>query len=198
MTITDIKQQVKREGRYSIFIDGKFGFGLSESGLLSSGLYVGQELSKEEIEKLKDTALYDKFYNNVLNLILRRRRSEWEIREYLKRKNSPAPLVEELLNKLSNNNYVNDSDFARAWIENRRLLRPTSRRKLVLELKQKRVSEEVINEALGADTTDEKQVLKELITKKRKIARYKDDTKLMRYLISQGFNYHDIKYEMDK
>lgn len=198
MQITSIKQQIKREGRYSVFVDGKYSFSLSELGLINSGLHVGQEISKEELEKLKDTALYDKFYNNVLNLLARRVRSEWEIRDYLKRKNSPAPLIEEILNKLSNNNYVNDREFARMWVENRRLLRPTSRRKLMAELKAKRVSEEDIKKALEQDETDEEQVLKELVAKKRKIARYRDDQKLMRYLADQGFNYTDIKSALTK
>ncbi len=193
MRISSIKQQVKRAERYSVFVDDKYSFSLSELGLINSGLHVGQEIDKEELEGLKDTALYDKFYNNVLNLLARRPRSEWEIHDYLKRKDSPAPLIEKILNKLSKNGYVNDKEFARIWIENRRLLRPTSRRKLIAELKQKRVSQEAITEAIGQDETDETQVLKDLIAKKRKIARYQDDQKLMRYLAGQGFNFDNIK-----
>ncbi len=49
MQVTDIKQQVKREGRYSIFVDGKFVFGLSENSLMTSGLRIGLELTKDEL-----------------------------------------------------------------------------------------------------------------------------------------------------
>lgn len=193
MKISAIKQQIKRAERYSVFIDDKYSFSLSELGLINSGLHAGQEIDKEGLENLKDTALYDKFYNNVLNLLARRPRSEWEIRDYLKRKNSPAPLIEKILNKLSKNGYVNDKEFARIWIENRRLLRPTSRRKLIAELKLKRISDEAITEAISQDETDEIQVLRDLAAKKRKIARYQDDQKLIRYLAGQGFNFGDIK-----
>jgi NUDIX domain. len=53
MKITAITQQVKRTDRYSIFVDGKYAFSLSESGLLASGLAVGQELTPAELKKLK-------------------------------------------------------------------------------------------------------------------------------------------------
>lgn len=193
MQITDVKQQIKRSDRYSIFVDGKYAFSLSEGGLVDSRLHIGQEVTKEELEKLKDTALLDKIYNKVLGLLARRQRSEWEIREYLKRNETPPLLTEEILNKLSELNYVDDKKFATMWVENRRLLKSTSLRRLKLELKQKRVPDEMIQEVLVDDETDEKQVLRELVEKKQKITRYQDKQKLMQYLIRQGFNYGDIK-----
>lgn len=197
MQVTAIKQQVKRTSRYSVFVDNKYRFSLSEAGLISSGLSVGKDLSREELEALKETAVFDKAYGNTVALLARRQHSEWEVRDYLRRKNSPAPLTNEILNKLSVNGLVNDVKFAAMWIENRRLLRPISRRRLAYELKQKRVNEEVIQKALEEDETDDGSVLKELITKKRKQSRYQDNLKLMRYLSRQGFSYSDIKTALE-
>lgn len=45
---------------------------------------------------------------------------------------------------------------------------------------------------LAEDETDERQVLRELIAKKRKTSRYQDD-QLIAYLARQGFAYDDIK-----
>jgi SOS response regulatory protein OraA/RecX len=36
-------------------------------------------------------------------------------------------------------------------------------------------------------------VLRALVDKKRKQTRYQDETRLMRYLVSQGFGYDDVK-----
>ena len=44
MKITDIKAQVRRAGRYSIFVDGKYAFSLSDTALLEQKLKLGQEL----------------------------------------------------------------------------------------------------------------------------------------------------------
>jgi regulatory protein len=101
--------------------------------------------------------------------------------------------VEKILNKLSINGYVNDEQFAKRWVENRRLMKATSRRKLMMELKQKRIPNDIIDKVLAddKDQVNEREVLKELIEKKRQ--RYPDHLKLMQYLARQGYNYDDIK-----
>lgn len=193
MKITAIKQQAKRRGRYSIYIDEKFAIGLSESELLRLGLFLGQELTQDELALFKDQSNQSKWFDKVLNLLSYRPRSEWEIKEYLRRKDCPPEIIESLLNKLSVNGYVNDEQFARRWIESRRQLKPTSRRKIAMELKVKRIDNSIIDEVLTADKsdTDELQIIKDLITKKSQ--RYPDKVKLMQYLARQGFSYEDIK-----
>ncbi|MBI5357256.1 RecX family transcriptional regulator [Candidatus Saccharibacteria bacterium] len=193
MKITDIKQQVKRKDRYSIFIDGKYSFALSEGKLLELGLAIGQEFDKTQLETAKDEAHLDKAVYSVMDLISRRPRSGWEIKDYLKRKGYEASEIEQVVKLLSEKGYVNDLDFARRWVESRRLLKSTSKRKLRLELMQKRVSEEAITKVLEDDETDEAEVLEELIAKKRSQTRYQDREKLIAYLLRQGFNYSDIK-----
>ncbi len=193
MKVTDIKAQVKREGRYSIFVDGKYSFSLSENELLNAGIKIGQEFDEAGLEKLKQTAVEDKAMMRAYDLLARRQRSTHEMREYLKRKDYEPELIEKILNKLSDREYLDDEKFARAWVENRRLLKSTSKRRLMLELQQKRISSEIISLVLEEDETDEQQVLKDVITKKRTQTRYNDEQKLIAYLLRQGFNYSDIK-----
>jgi len=193
MKITAIKQQVKRADRFSVYIDGKYSFSLGELDLINCGLSIGRELSQQTLGELKDTAEFGGMYDRALSYIMIRPRSEWELREYLKRKKSPAPQTEKILNKLSISGYINDKKFAEAWVNNRRLLKSTSRRRLIQELRQKRVADDVIEQVLSEDETDEPEVLKQLVAKKRKQSRYQDDLKLMQYLARQGYNYGDIK-----
>lgn len=198
MKITAIKQQVKDHARYSIFVDDKFSFGLSELGLINSGIKIGQEISKEDLANYKDTSELDKLYGRVLNLLARRPRSEWEIRDNLKRKNVDPEKTDSILNMLSKRGYVDDKEFATRWVENRRLLKSISRRKLVVELKQKRISEDVISEVIAQDETDELEVLRDEIAKKRRQTRYQEDSKLIAYLARQGYNYGDIKQALEE
>lgn len=193
MKITDIKQQVKTQGRYSIFVDGKFSFGLGETALMQSGIRVGKELSNEELADLKDTSRTDKAYNQALGMIARRARSEWEMREYLKRKDYDPELVDSLIERLYASKWLDDTEFARRWVDNRRLLKATSKRRLTQELKAKRVSDDIIANVLADDQTDELDVLRNLIERKQKQSRYQDSQKLTAYLLRQGFNYDDIK-----
>lgn len=181
------------KGRYSIFVDEKYAFSLSDTALLDTKLYVGQDLTEQELKEYKELSADDKIYGLVLRYLATRPRSKWEIETYLARKHSPPPLQEKILNKLSINNLIDDKAFAESWVASRRLLKPISTRRLQLELKQKRISEEIIQQVLADDETDEKTVLKELITRKRKQSKYQDNEKLIAYLSRQGFNYGDIK-----
>ncbi len=193
MKITAIKQQSKDKGRYSVFVDGKFSFGVGEFTLIHATIRVGQDVSKEQILQYKEQSTTEKYYAAVLRLLSRRSRSKWEITTYLRRKGVTNEKIQLILNMLSERGYVDDSKFAYVWVENRRLLKPTSRRKLVAELKAKRISDEIISEVLSSDTTNDKDVLQEEITRKRRQTRYQDDKKLIAYLSRQGYSYGDIK-----
>lgn len=193
MHITAIKQQVKDRGRYSVFVDGHFSFGISESALIESGIANGQEITNVELQQFKDSAEVDKAYNKALGLIARRLRSEWEIREYLGKKNCPIDHIDYIISTLYERNWLNDESFARMWVENRRLLKSASARRITQELKAKHVREDIIQKVLEEDTHDERSVLMELIVRKRKQTRYQDDQKLLAYLVRQGYNYQDIK-----
>jgi regulatory protein len=194
--VTDIKQQVKRQGRYSVFIDEKYSFSLSENELMKSGIRIGREFSKVELEDLQNTATMDKAYMRSLDLLSRRARSEWEMRDYLKRKEYEQDIIDKIIVKLNEAGYIDDYKFASSWVENRHLLKSISQRKLWQELKQKHIADEIINEVLAMDETDEQETLKILIEKKRSQTRYQDDKKLIAYLAGQGFRYDDIKSTM--
>lgn len=193
MKVTDIKQQVKRAARYSIYLDGKYLFSLSEGELLSSGIRIGKEYSQDELDELKQRAISDKAYMRALDYLAIRIRSQWEITDYLRRKDYDSPTIEPILNKLSEYGYVDDKKFAEAWVANRQLLKPTSLLRLRQELQQKHVSRDVISEVLSEQDIDEQAMLRQLIERKRLQSRYQDQQKLIAYLLRQGYRYDDIK-----
>jgi regulatory protein len=192
MNITSIKQQVKRKDRYSIFIDGVYICSLSESGLLSEGLHVGQALTSSEVSALKKTSGADKAYGNALRYVAIRLRSEWELRTYLQRKQVDEPVADTIIARLKKVQLLDDLAFARAWVANRRTLKSISKRKLQMELAQKHVPETIAREALSEDVVNERDALRELAQKKH--ARYPDRNKFMQYLARQGFGYDDISH----
>lgn len=194
MKITKITQQVKRTNRYSIYVDDKYAFSLSESALLESGLASGQELTGGQIESYKQLSADDKLYNRALNYVALRPRSVWEVEFYLQRKDSPAPLTKQITNKLKHFGLLDDKKFAEAFVRDRRLLRSSSVRKITNELRKKHIAADVIEQVMAEDETDEGDLLRALVAKKRQQTKYKnDDLKLMQYLARQGFNYTDIR-----
>lgn len=193
MKITAIKAQVKRPDRYSIYVDDTYAFSLSDQALLETRLAPGDELDEAELKRLKQRSADDKLYAAALRYVALRPRSTWEMESYLLRKGSPAPLNEQITNKLCKLDLLNDEQFARSFVADRRLLRPTSRRRLIMELRKKRVNDEIIRNAVGSDQEEELSALRQVIERKRRQSRYQDEQKLMQYLARQGYAYDDIK-----
>jgi regulatory protein len=198
MKITSIKQQVKQAGRYSVFVDDAYSFSLSESLLLQTKIVSGQELSAEQVHGFKQLSADDKIYARALRYIAMRPRSMWEMSTYLKRKDAPEALVDQIIEKLTDLGLLNDEKYATSFVHDRQLLRPTSRRKLELELKMKRIADQHIRTAIAANEVQEVDNLAQVIAKKRRQSKYQDDQKLMQYLARQGFGYSDIKSALEQ
>jgi regulatory protein len=193
MKITAIKQQERRKDRYSVYVDEKYAFSLSEAALLDSKVASGQELTGEQVKAYKQLSAEDKVYGNALRYAAMRRRSRWEMEFYLQRKDAPPALAQQIIDKLSDLGFIDDLAFAQAWVENRHLLRPTSKRKLQQELRAKRVASDIIDKVLREDVAADRDELRNLVIRKRRQSKYQDDQKLMQYLARQGFGYEDIK-----
>jgi regulatory protein len=196
MQVSAIRQQERRKDRYSVYVDNKYAFSLSEGALLDSRLASGQELTGEQVQGFKQLSAEDKLYGNALRYAAMRRRSRWELENYLRRKDAPPDSTAQILERLADLGFVDDSVFAQAWVENRRLLKPVSKRKLQQELKAKRVANDIIDQVLRDDQSTDHEELVKLIERKRRQTKYQDDNKLMQYLARQGFGYEDIKAAM--
>jgi regulatory protein len=193
MIITAIKQQLRAKGRYSIYVDTRYAFSLSADALLAERLVPGQELDTQELKQYKTLSGEDRASDLAVTYAVSRRRSRWELHEYFRRKEWGDELQQKIIKRLEQLDLVNDEEFAEAWVRNRRLLKPVSRRRLVQELHQKHVAAECIERALQGDETSERDVLLDLISRRRRQTRYQDDIKLMQYLVRQGFGYDEVK-----
>jgi regulatory protein len=161
--------------------------------LLEQKLASGQELDATQLDAYKQLSADDKAFNRVLRYAAMRARSQGELADYMRRKQIAEETAQQILLRLTKIGLVDDAAFARAWVDNRRLLKPVSRRRLVQELRMKHVDPEIIDRVLAEDPADEFTVLRELVARKRKQSKYQDDMKLMQYLARQGFGYDDIK-----
>jgi regulatory protein len=191
MKITELKQQVKRADRVSVYVDSKYSFSLSSEELLSTKLYKGMVLSSTELSDLTKLSERSLVKAQCYHYLSYRPRSQWEMETYLKRKGYSVQIIEDTIKYLINQNLVNDNEFANRWIENRVLLKPTSINVLKLELKQKHISQGIINEALENHDINELEIIK------RQQSGYKEDLKLMQFLVRRGFNYGLIKRALD-
>lgn len=193
MRITDIKPAIKTPGRWNIFVDGKYSFSLLESQVLEGGVRIGRDLTREELTALQDDSAFGKAYARALELVFRRLRSEKELYDYARRKGWTDELRDRVIEKLRSKGYIDDKKFAESWVRSRVAIKPSSRRKLELELRQKGVASAIIHEVLQGENSDhdELSALRAIVAKKR--TRYGDEQKFMEYLARQGFRFDAIK-----
>lgn len=204
-TITKITAGVKDPNRANIFLDGRFAFSLDIAQVVDLEVKVGQKVDEKRLGELRSASEFGKLYQRTLEWALARPRSESETRDYLRQRKlrrsalnwqreregkKPLPELQDdtmalVLKRLVEKKYVDDLKFAQYFIENRRLRKGISPRRLKMELKQKGIEDDLIQQVTDlTERTEEEEILK-VVRKKRK--KY-DDTKLIAYLVRQGFD----------
>ena len=189
MKITAIRQQVKNSERVSVFVDEVYSFSLSLDELLQQKLKKDLELDDSDIKRLKKISDDGKLRARALEWLLNRPHSIREFKDYLYRKKADPELAAALTQEFSDKNYLNEQKFGE-WLIELHQRRGKSNRAIRAELFKKGLGREMIDELMESQAEDEGQRLKNLISKKRKSSRYKNDPqKLAKYLTAQGFGY---------
>ena len=144
--ITAIELQKKRKDRVNVYINEVYSFSLP---LWAAGsLKKGDPIAQSKIDELKYLDNKDKAFQRAVSYLAIRPRSRKEIRQHLGNKGFVPDSIESAIERLEHYGYINDSEFARLWIETRRRQRPRGTFGLRYELRQKGISEEIIENAL--------------------------------------------------
>jgi regulatory protein len=197
-TISAVKVQRRGRERANIFLDGTFAFSLGKEVVEEQGLHLGQVLTDSQIEELVGADLFGKCYNAALRLLSYRPRSDAEIRARLSRRFGKE-IIDRVLFQLKARQMVDDAAFAQFWRENRESFSPRSKRLLKLELRQKGIDPEVVDEVLeGFD--DDESAYRAAKRKGRTLERDYETfrRKLGAILGRRGFNYGVINRTIER
>lgn len=190
--ITALEVQQGNKRRVNVSLDGQFAFGLAMRHALQ--LKKGQELSPAEILALQEKDSVEKAYERALNYLSYRIRSEAEMRQYLQKRALAPEQVTAVLERLREENLLNDTRFAESWVENRTTFRPRGQRLLKAELQQKGVTKETVEAAIAE--VDDSAVALELAQKRiqrwHALPLLEQRQKLMAFLARRGFHYNTI------
>ena len=191
--VTALKYQKRRRDRVSVYLDGRFAFGVPE--IVAAHLTVGQSLSDAEIEALHEHGSVEEAYNRALDYLSYRPRSQAEIVTYLQRHDTPDTQAEEVIERLKAAGLVNDEAFAQFWVENREQFRPRGPRALRYELQRKGIGREAIDQAL--EGVDPLAGAYQAAARKAQQLSHLDQPeffrKLVDYLARRGFDYDVAK-----
>lgn len=147
MPITAIEKQA-RSHRANVFLDGRFVAAFSLEVISEAGLRVGDELLPELLDTLLQAELYQSSLRSAFRLLSYRPRSEAEMRARLTDKGVPPTVVEKTIERLIVLGFLDDTEFARYWVEVRNQSRPRGKRLLSQELRLKGISKEITRQAI--------------------------------------------------
>src|SRR5574340_819738 len=133
MKITKLAYQKKDPNRVNVYVDDKFAVGLEVNDIVKLGIFKGQEISAEELNKIISSSEFGKKFNTALNFISFRPRSEFQVRRLFQRKK--VTNIESLIENLKQRGQINDQEFAKWFIDQRRTFRPKGRRAIEAELR---------------------------------------------------------------
>lgn len=192
-TITKIAKQKKNKQRYSIYLNDEYAFGVEEEMILKHHLYKGKELTLEMVNELLDDEELQKFYVKALNHISYRMRTIAEVETYLRKEEAEEMVLQKVIVRLLEENYLNDETYAKAFVADRKLLTSKGPVLIQRELIQKGVSEAIAIQAVDYYTIEEqlekasKWAMKEW-KKKSKHPTKKRKEQLYVKLIQKGFH----------
>jgi len=187
--ITALQAQKRNPQRVNVYLDGEFAFGLSR--ITAAWLSVGQAIDDEKIRKLQVADEEEVAYQKALHFLSYRPRSENEVRGNLRKHNFLDEVILDVIDRMRQNHLVSDLDFARSWVENRSDFRPRGRQTLKLELRQKGITDDVIEAVL--DNLDEEALAYQAAIKQSRKYEQLDwpdfRQKLGAFLVRRGFHY---------
>lgn len=133
----------------------------------------------------------EKAYQKALGYLSKSPKTIRQMKEYLTDKGYDGNIIDQVIVQLSNFNYLDDSAFARQFIESRIRYKPKSVFALGFELRRKGIDPALAQELLSA-YKDEELALKAVETKKQAWNRLDESEcrkKIMNYLRYRGFDY---------
>jgi len=174
---------------------------LSVDIFYKSGLKKNDEISDDRFSSLiKENRLFH-IKQRAFLFLGRRQHSTSELRIKLKQKGYETELINEVIDDLKNKNYLDDTEFAKMFVEEKIKLKLWSEQKLKSELIKKGINAEIISDVLRNIISDEDTLNNAMTVAEKKYDNLKNrdvendviKSKLVAFLKSRGYNYDVIK-----
>ncbi len=147
---------------------------------------------------------FERFWNYSLKYLSYRPRSVQETVNALHRKKAPEDVVRKIIEKLIELKLLDDEKFAVWWVDQRNSFKPKGERVIKMELIEKGISKEIIEQVLSALSSTDTQKATAVELLKKRIYKYKGMTmretkeKMLDFLVRRGFDFDLSKSAIDE
>ena len=199
MIITKIQRLRGKRPRYCIHLDDSPALELSDWTIGKYGLRKGDEIDDATLAKVAKAETETRAKNIAINYLSYRQRSSKEIRDHLTRKGFDRDACEKVVRDLQSVGLVNDREFARSFIKDRMLRKPSGLALLRQQLMAKGIASEAAAEVLEELVSPQHQqkAAVELLKRRMRLAHRslskldeeKRKKRLIDFLLRRGFSY---------
>ena len=188
-----LRYEKKKNGMYQVFFDNGNDIDLSEEIILKYNLLIKKEASSSLIDKMLDENKVYIGYNLAIKYITTKMRSKKEIREHLKKKEIDNDSINEIIDILIKEKYIDDDSYAKAYVNDKILLTNDGPNKIRNSLEDLGINSKSINgtlELFDPSIQEEKidKVIKKLINTNRTKSGYLLKNKILTYLSNLGYD----------
>jgi len=201
--ITEVSKQKKNKDRYNVFIDGQFHCGLSIEEIAINHIRVGSEIELSELAKIIKSDNMKFAFNLAIKYISFKRRTVFETKKHVMTKNIDEQIVDSAIQKVIDYKYLDDELYANDFVSYKINEAKFGSSTIKYKLKQKGISDRVIETAiLALDEDTEMEICEKnyqkILNRLKEENPMKAKQKIYRSLASKGFNFDVISRTINK
>jgi len=187
------KYKKLKDDKYRITLDNGTVIDIYEDVIIKNNLLYKKEIDINLLNQIESDNEYQKVYDMALKYIMVRLRSVNEIKVYLKKKNVSLEVIEDVVDKLIKNNFLNDDNFARAFIQDKLNFTSMGKYKLINELNILKVDNDIIDKYIN-DISDDvwldriDKLINKYLKSKHKYSGNVLKNKIYIYLVNLGYD----------
>lgn len=197
MIISNISFEKKK---FHILFDSGEEIEISEETLIESGLYKGQEVEDEIIDKLKFAD--EKTEALLLSYrFLQRNKTEKQLIDYLYKNKISGEIIDTVIPILNEKKYLNDEDYARRYLNDAMNIKKYGKIKIIYMLRSKGIKNDIIEKIMRDYDYETEYLNAEDLLSKKLDAEEKDPKKInsaKKYLQGRGFEFEIINFAVDE
>jgi regulatory protein len=115
--ITMVERQKKNKHRYNIFLNEQYAFSVHEDIMIKHRLLKGEHVHADQIAQILKDDEQNAAYMKAIRYLGTRPRTVKEVTTKLRKEGYEDELIAHTVQKLMEQNYINDQQFAKRWTE---------------------------------------------------------------------------------
>ena len=198
MLITQISEVDKK--RMMIHTEEGVSFVLYKGEIRRFALQEGEEIASEVYEEIRTDILIKRARKRAMFLLEKMDRTESQLRNKLRQGFYGEDLIDDAIAYVKKYHYIDDNRYAQTYVRYQKERK--SKRQIKMDLMQKGVDREIIEQAIEAEYESESEqelILKWIEKRKYKIGEsdIKEKQKMYQFLMRKGFRSEDILHVLE-